>query len=144
MVDEFDKQSEIYDLKELKRQIKVTNVSENTNREKVHWTSSKNYSPDDIITWLHYEKDKPDTIMYRTLYQELQPFVEINVRKKDLRKSVSEKDVELKLAHDGPVPVPEKEVQHLIMLCEDLAIPKRYHSFYYGLKKIPQDEDSSR
>ena len=49
-------------------------------------------------------------------------------------------ELELKLAYDGPLAVPEKKVQDSIMLCEDLAIPKRYHAFYYGLKKKHEDE----
>ena len=109
--------------------MKLTNFKVNSEKKAVHWTSSKRYSSNEIVQWMQYRKSEPDKIVYRTNYDESKPFDEIIVRRTATKQALPS----LVPCYSGKLPISTKKLDDLLKLCEDYAIPERYHYFYSGL-----------
>lgn len=69
------KHNDIIDLKQLKRDMKVTNVKKDEEGQKVRWNN------DGSITWMRFEKDQPDTTNNKVNYDQDTPFKMMKVFK---------------------------------------------------------------
>ena len=116
--------------------MKLTKLKVNTNGEPVHWTSGKGYSSNDIVQWLQYRKAKPGKIFYRTNCDETKPFSEILVRRKTRKQALPK----LVPAYTHKLPISSKKLDDLLKLCEDHAIPERYH-YYESLAAGGADDE---
>ena len=134
----FLEQKDVKDLKKLYEEMKVSNVTKNTEGERVHWTTSatNSYGSDDIVAWMHYEKKSPGILFYKTCYDEGAPFKQIRVFPRKLRNFDS---LTLKQAYNKPIPLEKKKLDDLLKLCDDGAIPERCHYFYKSLYSMTTD-----
>ena len=96
------------------------------------------------IVWLRFDKNKPDIVQYKYSYNENEPFMELNMfvrqLKRPRRAAVKEiaslsSNYSLPLAYQQslPLPVSASKKKDLLALCKDLTIPTRYHGFYENL-----------
>jgi hypothetical protein len=123
-------QEEIKDLKKLFDDMKITNVTKNTEGETVHWISSStgSYTPDSIIAWICVKKQNPGILFYKTSYNEEEPFKKIEVSPRKLRTLI-----QLSRAYNATIPIQKKKHIDLLQLCSDKTIPSKYHEFYKSL-----------
>ena len=132
-------QSDINDLEILKNDMKLANLNVNTNGEPVHWKSGKGYWSNSIVQWLQYRKAEPDKIFYRTNYDETKPFSEILVCRKTWKQALPK----LIPAYTPKLPIFSKNLDDLLKLCKDYAIPERYHHYYKSLAGDGADDEST-
>ena len=126
------KHQDIFDLKRLKVDMKVSNVNQNTEGDKAKWKG------DNSITWMRFEKEKPGVIMYKTTYDKEEKFKEIVAIKQSKRRSLSAELAAycMPRAYSERLAISKKKLKDLKKLCKDNTIPPSHWSFYEGLKGI--------
>ena len=118
------KHADIIGLKALKQEMKITNVKKDEDGEKVKWNNEGS------ITWMRFEKTRPDTIMYKVDYNKDSPFKIIKVSRSLRQQNVTlQAGYTLPKAFKARIPV----FNDLIELCKDLTIPSAHHAFYNNL-----------
>ena len=125
---------DVKDLKRLQQDMKITNMKKDSDGNTVHWTSGQGYSSNDIVSWLMYRKQDPESIYYRTDYDENKPFKKI-ITSRVMRNSI---EPALHQAYKGSLPISKAKLDDLLKLCNERAIPPMYHHFY---KNIQSDQD---
>ena len=125
-------QDMVVNWKAVHNMMQVNNVTKNVDGEKVNWKSTFETMG---ITWLRYEKERPQTILYKhDTYSTSVSFKEIDtVSRANKKKYVVPCTEDLPHAYDGLIPIPYKKYKDLMKLCDDLVIPRRFHSFYNSL-----------
>lgn len=87
------------------------------------------------ICWLHYEKNEPTKIFYKTSFRETN-FKEIDLKKYKIRHQNIQ---QLEKAYQANLPISEAKFKDLQKMCQDGTIPAIHHPFYNSLsvnKKI--------
>ena len=106
---------DMIDLKQLKKDMKVTNVNRNEEGHQVKWIK------ENCITWMRFEKEKPSTILYKLSYDKDEEFKQIHVLKQtrdSLRRSVSDYNT-LPKAYTKRLPISKEKLKDLRKLCEE-------------------------
>ena len=127
---------DMIDLKQLKKDMKVTNVNRNEEGHQVKWNK------ENCITWMRFEKEKPSTILYKLSYDKDEEFKQIHVLKQtrdSLRRSVS--DYTLPKAYTKRLPISKEKLKDLRKLCEEKTIPSSHHRFYEELEDTEGYDD---
>ena len=130
----------IVDVKRLQEDMQLKNVTVNTENEKVRWKDDKS------ITWLRYEKDQPNTILYKCSYDKEDDFMKIKCitgrtsKRKKSHACATGEGYTMPMAYTGNLPVSKAKKKDLMQLCKDLVIPARYHSFYENILTM-EDRD---
>lgn len=78
------------------------------------------------VCWLQYRKDTPDTVFYKTNFED--DF--INAKMSTKRRCTV---ANLHKAYVKSFAISNKKKNDLLKMCEDLTIPKAYHSFYASI-----------
>ena len=98
------------------------------------------------IVWMKFSRAKPNILMYKYTYEENVPFMELNFCVRQLKRATrkdaaptkaSSGSYSLPVAYNLPLNVSASKKKDLLLLCKDLTIPAKYHSFYENLKTGP-------
>ena len=141
---------EIKDMKELFKFLEIKNVTMTTDKKKMYWKMEGGKS-EYLIHWIRYEKGL-QSIKVKSDYKIDDSFMNINLRGEATADSgrTTDKTRRTRNQHVVPIPdvlkfnfrpsrvsgpaVPKSKFDDLKKLCDKLVIPRRYHSWYQGLK----------
>lgn len=130
--------TDILDLKKLKQDMKVTNVNKDDDGQKVRWNN------DGSITWMRFEKEQPDTILYKVTYDQATPFKKMKVIRSMRQNVASEASgYTLPKAYTSKLLISKAKHEDLLKLCNDLTIPTPHHQFYKDLLCPDQEVEES-
>ena len=117
--------------------MKITNVTKDEEGQKVKWNN------DGSITWMRFEKEQPDTILYKVTYNQADPFKKMKViRNLRLNKTSKSSGYILPKAFTRRLSISKAKLEDLLQLCNDLTIPTAHHQFYRELtSKDGEEED---
>ena len=120
--------TDIFDLKALKKDMKVTNVKKDEDDQQVRWNN------DGSINWMRFEHKQPDTILYKVILIKMKSSKKIKAIR-SLQQNATSK------SSGYTLPKSEAELEHLLLMCKDLTIPSFHHQFYNELKSRNQEEE---
>lgn len=129
------KYDDFIDTKQLKKDLKITNVKVNNLNERVKWNN------DDAITWMRFEKEHTDKIFYKLNYDKNELFKEIPISRRTRLVDIA-RGYQLPYAYNSRLKLSGAKLKDLLDLCQDLTIPTSYHDFYNEVAKLGTSDET--